>query len=158
MLHYHRRWRVSLPSSRWSRVVPRRYGYQANWSKHPAAVHARHGPRRRRFLIGKSSQSADRVRFVPSIGTGLMGLGYMTKPFGQLVLVSFTHCCASTPSLSTWSSSRALIISKMERSHLGRSFPLRCFQRLSRPHIATGQCHWRDNPNTRGASTPVLSY
>ena len=37
-------------------------------------------------------------------------------------------------------------------------FPLRCFQRLSRPHIATRPCHWRDNRCTRGASIPVLSY
>jgi len=29
---------------------------------------------------------------------------YRVKPHGQLVLVSLTHCCASTPSLSTsWS-------------------------------------------------------
>lgn len=41
---------------------------------------------------------------------------------------------------------------------LGAGFPLRCFQRLSRPTIATRQCHWRDNRNTRGSSTPVLSY
>ncbi len=33
---------------------------------------------------------------------------YMIKPHEQLVLVSFTHYCASTPSLSTSSSSRAL--------------------------------------------------
>ena len=37
-------------------------------------------------------------------------------------------------------------------------FPLRCFQRLSRPHLATRLCRWRDNRSTRGASTPVLSY
>ena len=37
-------------------------------------------------------------------------------------------------------------------------FPLRCLQRLSRPHIATLLCHWRDNRSTRGASIPVLSY
>ena len=37
-------------------------------------------------------------------------------------------------------------------------FPLRCFQRLSRPHIATRLCRWRDNRSTRGASIPVLSY
>src|SRR5699024_11946709 len=44
-----------------------------------------------------------------------------------------------------------------ERSHLEGGFPLRCFQRLSRPNLATRQCHWRDNRNTRGSSTPVLS-
>src|SRR5919108_1291589 len=44
------------------------------------------------------------------------------------------------------------------RPHLGRGFPLRCFQRLSRPHMATERCRWRDNSDTRGASIPVLSY
>ena len=38
------------------------------------------------------------------------------------------------------------------------SFPLRCFQRLSFPHLATRLCRWRDNRSTRGASIPVLSY
>ena len=37
-------------------------------------------------------------------------------------------------------------------------FPLRCFQRLSIPIIATLLCHWRDNRSTRGSSIPVLSY
>src|ERR1700731_1916708 len=37
-------------------------------------------------------------------------------------------------------------------------FPLRCFQRLSRPHIATLHYGWRHNSSTRGASIPVLSY
>ena len=44
------------------------------------------------------------------------------------------------------------------RSHLEARFPLRCFQRLSLPNIATRPCHWHDNRNTRGSSTPVLSY
>ena len=37
-------------------------------------------------------------------------------------------------------------------------FPLRCFQRLSRPNVATLQCRGRDNRSTRGPSIPVLSY
>ena len=37
-------------------------------------------------------------------------------------------------------------------------FSLRCLQRLSRPHIATQHCRWRDNCSTRGAFIPVLSY
>jgi hypothetical protein len=44
------------------------------------------------------------------------------------------------------------------RPGLEEGFPLRCFQRLSRPHIATRRCRWRDNRCTRGASIPVLSY
>ena len=84
---------------------------------------------------------------------------YRVKPHEQLVLVSLTHYCASTPSLSTsWSRTTLQGAQGPGRSHLETSFPLRCFQRLSLPHLATRQCHWRDNRYTRGVSTPVLSY
>ena len=84
---------------------------------------------------------------------------YRVKPHGQLVLVSLTHYCASTPSLSTsWSTTTLQGAQGPGRSHLETSFPLRCFQRLSLPHLATLRCHWRDNRYTRGVSTPVLSY
>ena len=72
----------------------------------------------------------------------------------RLVPVSFMHCCTSTPGLSTWSSSTALIGNT--RFQVG--FPLRCLQRLSRPYIATLLCRWRDNRSTRDMSIPVLSY
>ena len=42
--------------------------------------------------------------------------------------------------------------------HLERGFPLRCFQWLSFPNVATRRCRWRDNRYTRGSSIPVLSY
>ena len=48
--------------------------------------------------------------------------------------------------------------SRDERSYLRESFTLRCFQRLSRPHLATLLCRWHDNRCTRGTSIPVLSY
>jgi hypothetical protein len=44
------------------------------------------------------------------------------------------------------------------KSHLEGGFALRCFQRLSRPHLATQRCIWRHNWYTSGASIPVLSY
>ena len=44
------------------------------------------------------------------------------------------------------------------RIYLEGGFPLRCFQRLFLPHIATLQCCWRNNRSTRGVSIPVLSY
>ena len=47
---------------------------------------------------------------------------------------------------------------KYGKTHLKGGFPLRCFQRLSFPYIATLHCHWHDNRYTRGASIPVLSY
>ncbi len=42
------------------------------------------------------------------------------------------------------------------KSHLEASFTLRCFQRLSRPYIATQRCSWRNNWYTSGMSTKVL--
>ena len=41
--------------------------------------------------------------------------------------------------------------------YLGVGFPLRCFQRLSFPDIATGRCRWYDSPQTRGQFISVLS-
>ena len=76
------------------------------------------------------------------------------QAFERLGPVSCTRYRASTPGLSTWWSSTALIGST--RFEVG--FPLRCLQRLSRPHIATLLCRWHDNRSTRGASIPVLSY
>ena len=48
------------------------------------------------------------TRILAQLSLSMTALGYMVKPHGQLVLVSFTHYCASTPSLSTWWSSTAL--------------------------------------------------
>jgi len=47
---------------------------------------------------------------------------------------------------------------KQGRPNLEVGFPLRCFQRLSSPNIATQHCHWHDNWHTRGSFIPVLSY
>ena len=76
------------------------------------------------------------------------------KPIELLVLVSFACHHASTPSLSTWWSPTALI----GKTSFEGGFPLRCFQRLSLPYLATQRCFWRNNWYTRGTSTPVLSY
>ena len=61
----------------------------------------------------------------------------MAKPHGPLVRVSSTLCSAYTPRLSTSSSTRALQGLTSVRPHLEGGFPLRCFQRLSRPNVAT---------------------
>ena len=44
------------------------------------------------------------------------------------------------------------------KSYLEGGFALRCFQRLSRPYLATRLCPWQNNRCTRGMSIPVLSY
>ena len=85
--------------------------------------------------------------------------GYGVKPHGLLVSVSSTRCRASTPDLSTWWSATTLEGDQVPgRSNLQARFPLRCFQRLSLPCIATRRYDWRHNRYTRGTSTPVLSY
>jgi hypothetical protein len=81
-----------------------------------------------------------------------------SQVLGLLVPVSSTRCRASTSGLSTSWSTRGLTWFPSGRSHLGASFALRCFQRLSLPHVANQPCRWRDNWHTRGASAPVLSY
>ena len=84
---------------------------------------------------------------------------FMVKPHGHLVPVSFTPYGASTPGLSTSSSTRGLQgPCGPGMPHLGVGFPLICFQRLSCPHMATRRCGWRHNRITSGASIPVLSY
>ena len=44
------------------------------------------------------------------------------------------------------------------KTNLEGGFPLRCFQRLSRPYIATLLRGWRHDRYTRGMFNPVLSY
>ena len=53
-----------------------------------------------------------------------------------------------------------LIISQVSQTipHLEAGFPLRCFQRLSNPDIATRQSSGRQSRHTRGQFIPVLSY
>ena len=84
----------------------------------------------------------------------------MVKPLDRLVLVGSTYHYAYTISLSTGWSSRGLspVLLPGGKTNLEAGFPLRCFQWLSFPDLATQPCHWRDNWYTRGPSIPVLSY
>ena len=83
----------------------------------------------------------------------------LVKPHERLVSVSFTRYRASTSDLSNSSSWSALQGTEVPgRSRLEAGFPLRCFQRLSNPNLATRLCCWRNNRSTIGSSIPVLSY
>jgi hypothetical protein len=62
------------------------------------------------------------------------------------------------PRLHPWPIDVVVFHGSRGSSGLEGGFPLRCLQRLSRPHIATLHCGWRHNSSTRGASIPVLSY
>ena len=77
-----------------------------------------------------------------------------SRSIERLGPVSCARRRASTSGLSTWWSTTAL----MARPGFEVGFPLRCFQRLSRPNLATRLRGWRHDRSTRGSSTPVLSY
>ena len=83
---------------------------------------------------------------------------FVGQALGLLVPVSCIHYCTSTSDLSTLLSSRGLTTLTVGISYLEASFTLRCFQRLSRPYLATQLCPWQNNWCTRGTSIPVLSY
>src|SRR5687767_15748951 len=137
---YHRRGVVSRSCSGWEGVGPTRYGRQEFWNWKVVLDCALH-------------RGCDRTI------TEHERQGYRVKPHGQLVPVSSRHYCPYTPGLSTsWSRTTLQGDQVPGRSHLQASFPLRCFQRLSLPYIATRQCDWRHNRYTRDTSTPVLSY
>ncbi len=78
----------------------------------------------------------------------------MNKSIRILVSVSSTPRSAFTPDLSMWLSTTSLIGIPSFKG----SFPLRCFQRLSLPCVATQRCSWQNNWYTSGTFTPVLSY
>ena len=64
----------------------------------------------------------------------------------------------TSPCSQPWPINPIISREPQQKPHLKTGFPLRCFQRLSLPHVANQPCHWRDNWHTRGTSIPVLSY
>ena len=139
---YHGRYGVSRPSSERDRVGHPRYDHQVEQPPAGPAADAGGGGGR----AGK-----------PWHGVALLQRGCRwrgSRSIERLGPVSCTRCRAFTSGLSTWWSATALIA----RPGFEEGFPLRCFQRLSRPNLATRLCRWRDNRSTRGSSTPVLSY
>ena len=150
--HYHRRSLVSRSCSGWEGVGPRRYGRKAKLGCRGVAKRLDHDMR-----WGRSVWVAECFACGCKIGPFIQG--YRIKPYGQLVRLSSTCYHACTRRLSTlWSSTTLQGAQGSGKSHLEASFPLRCFQRLSLPSLATRQYDWRHNRYTRGSSTPVLSY
>ena len=60
--------------------------------------------------------------------------------------------------LHTWPIDEVVFLGSQAKPGFEVNFPLRCFQRLFRPYLATRQCSWRHNRSTRDTSFPVLSY
>ena len=54
----------------------------------------------------------------------------------------------------TWPINEVVFLGSQGRNCFEVGFPLRCLQRLSRPHIATLHCDWRHNRSTGGYVHP----
>jgi hypothetical protein len=173
---YHGRCGVSRPSSEWDRVGHPCCDHQANETPGAAgpplfrggaraAVRADwHGMGRRQRTDGQRPDDSRGER--SGLPAGLCSVP--CRLFSELLLfplgrgrslerlgpVSCARRRACTSGLSTWWSTTAL----MARPGFEVGFPLRCFQRLSRPCLATRLRGWRHDRSTRGTSTPVLSY
>ena len=108
------------------------------------------------YYLDSPSWYCYNLRFSPSI-TQHQNENLRLSP-RALVRLCWRHLCPYTCRLSSWSSSSALTSFTCEGTYLEDGFPLRCFQRLSSPDLATQRCTWQHNWHTRGLSTPVLSY
>ena len=88
---------------------------------------------------------------------------FMVKPNGRLVTVSFTHYCASTSVLSTWSSSTALqgdlILGKVSRLYAFSAYPDRISLPSDAPGGTTGSQEIRSPRSSRTkGKPPQISY
>jgi hypothetical protein len=164
-LQYHGRARVSRPSSEWGRVGHLGCDHQAVRSGADRTAwlswilgHPVRGPgpgARRTCWCGRVIRSWQGFVWSNDCFSMVGARSWRgASSIERLGSVSSTPCGASTADLSTWWSSTALIA----RPGFEGGFPLRCFQRLSCPDLATQLCRWHDNWSTRGPSTPVLSY
>ena len=84
--------------------------------------------------------------------------GQASRPISTSLLNALLHLHIWPINLVVYEGSSVLMSPSEGISYLEVGFPLRCFQRLSNPNIATQLCRWRDNWYTRGSSIPVLSY
>ena len=98
---YHRRRGFSPSSSGWDRVFRPRHNHQV--------IQNQRAPLSR----GQSDETREREPFNQGLIRKFLKVHRRLriralKPIEQLVPVSFTHCCASTPGLSTWWSTTVL--------------------------------------------------
>src|SRR5262245_51619706 len=92
----------------------------------------------------------------PSSNVGNIG-GQAARPISTRKLHALQHFHTAPINRVVYAGSYG-VLATFGIPNLEGGFPLRCFQRLSLPNIATRRCHWRDNRNTSGSSNSVLSY
>lgn len=129
---YHWRWGDLRPSSRWDRVWTPRQSHQAGEEQRGSSTYLFSEIFGVLMDIDNESDQADRTISTSKLRTLL--------PF------------------HIWPINVVVFHGSQGRTCFEVGFPLRCLQRLSRPHIATLHCRWRDNRSTGGVFIPVLSY
>ena len=149
---YHGRWGVSRPSSGWDRVWPPRDGHRAT------------GPGPGRVSIGDGWLACGALCGCGSVLRAVPGDPPRGGPSGarrggwEFIRAIRTARLSGSPHVYLRPIDVVVFHGPRGRPGLEGGFPLRCLQRLSRPHLATRRCGWRHNRCTRGASVPVLSY
>ena len=134
---YHWRWGDLRPSSRWDRVWTPRQSHQAGEEQREFEAQSwtfKSSKNPSSISMNIDNESNQAVR---TISTGKLRtlLRFHTRPINEVVFLG-----------------------SQGKSCFEVGFPLRCLQRLSRPHIATLHYRWRDNRSTGGVFIPVLSY
>ena len=138
---YHRRWRSSRSCSGWVRVFPLRHGHQTVLQK----------------VLCRCTVSL-RNWISPSLS--------LSQPSSPCQVKPSTDSYPSAPHITTFPHRTdlpcllqgVLLPYRNGIRYLEVGFALRCFQRLSRPDLATQRCSWQNNWNTSGQFIPVLSY
>ena len=140
---YHRRCSVSLPGSEWDRVVPPRSGHQraaliifrAGTLAVPSCLRCRSLTSARRI---HPSFQQKRPQFVHPEPRGRLETSDFER--NQAERMISTGKLHALPHFHFRPIDVVVFHDPSGKTHLGRSLALRCFQRLSRPHIATRPC------------------
>ena len=133
---YHRRWEVSRPSSEWDRVGASRNNHQAN---------------KNRIICDASRSCVASASAFGFIAAHAVSRNQVNRAISTGKLHALPHFHTRPINVVVFHGSQG-------RTSFEAGFPLRCFQRLSFPNVATLRCSWQNNRYTRGSSIPVLSY
>jgi hypothetical protein len=163
---YHGRCGVSRPSSEWDRVGHPRHDHQANKTSGAPARSVQGGAAGGAVLTGnrhgQAAEVRDQISEVRSESLLISGLCSLRTALparaGEICRAIRTGKLRASPRLHIRPIDVVVYHGSQARPGFEVGFPLRCFQRLSRPCLATRLRGWRHDRSTRGTSTPVLSY
>jgi hypothetical protein len=142
---YHWRWGDLRPSSRWDRVWTPRQSHQAGEEQRGTSTYG----------FGWREWGRPQARCLSWIQVSWKDIDNESDQADRTISTSKLRALLR---FHTWPINVVVFHGSQGRTCFEVGFPLRCLQRLSRPHIATLHCRWRDNRSTGGVFIPVLSY